>query len=100
MTATLYPVNPVLLVDDEEHFLLSAELTLRANGINNIVAIQDSRDVLSAVEKQDFSVVLLDINMPHITGLELLPKLVEKHPGLPVIIITAINECNDNLSRI
>ncbi|GJQ64591.1 MAG: sigma-54-dependent Fis family transcriptional regulator [Melioribacteraceae bacterium] len=95
MTATLYPVNPVLLVDDEEHFLLSAELTLRANGINNIVAIQDSREVMSAVQKQDFSVVLLDINMPHITGLELLPKLVEKHPGLPVIIITAINEVDN-----
>lgn len=95
MTATLYPVNPVLLVDDEEHFLLSAELTLRAKGINNIVSINDSREVLSTVEKQEFSVVLLDINMPHITGLELLPLLVEKYPGLPVIIITAINEVDN-----
>ena len=92
MTTTLYPINPVLLVDDEEHFLLSVELTLRANGINNIRSIKESREVLGVVEKEEFSVVLLDINMPHLTGLELLPQIIDRQPGLPVIIITAIND--------
>lgn len=92
MDAALYPQNPVLLVDDEEQFLLSAELTLSANGINNIITLSDSREVMKALDEQEFSLVVLDINMPHISGLELLPLIVEKYPEIPVVIITALND--------
>jgi hypothetical protein len=37
MKAAIYPSNPVLLVDDEEQFLLSAGLAITANGINNVI---------------------------------------------------------------
>ena len=95
MGAALYPSNPVLIVDDEEQFLLSVELTLSANGINNLQTISDSRKVMQLLSEKEFSLVMLDINMPHITGLELLPKIVEKHPEIPVIIITAINDVDN-----
>ena len=92
MGPVLYPQYPVLLVDDESQFLLSAELILNANGINNVVTMDDSRDVLDALKEQEFSLVVLDINMPHISGLELLPQIVEKYPEIPVVIITALND--------
>ncbi|PKL89606.1 MAG: two-component system response regulator [Ignavibacteriae bacterium HGW-Ignavibacteriae-2] len=95
MGAALYPSNPVLIVDDEEQFLLSVELTLSANGINNLQTISDSRKVMQLLSEKEFSLVMLDINMPNITGLELLPKIVEKHPEIPVIIITAINDVDN-----
>lgn len=92
MGAAKYPTNPVLLVDDEEQFLFSAELTLSANGINNLETVNDSRKVMSLLEQNEYSLVVLDINMPHITGLELLPKIVDKYPDIPVVIITALND--------
>ncbi len=87
-----YPQNPVLLVDDEEQFLFSAELTLSANGINNLETVNDSRKVMTLLEQNEYSLVVLDINMPHVTGLELLPMIVDKYPDIPVVIITAVND--------
>jgi len=92
MTQAVFPSLPVLLVDDEEHFLLSASFTLSADGINNIIQCQDSREVMPLLSKQDFSVIVLDMKMPHIPGWELLPMIVRDVPGIPVIIITAIDK--------
>ena len=86
------PQNPVLLVDDEEHFLLSAELTLSSNGIKNIETCKDSTKVMNLLEKKKYSLVVLDINMPHLSGLDLLPAIINKHPEIPVIVITAVND--------
>ena len=92
MGAATFPALPLLLVDDEEQFLLSAELTLTANGLNNIKSVGDSRNVLPLLDKEEFSLIVLDINMPHITGLELIPKIVEKNPSIPIVMVTALND--------
>jgi DNA-binding NtrC family response regulator len=92
MNPKILPSNPILLVDDEEHFLLSAELTLSSNGIKNIETCKDSSRVMDLLEKKEYSLVVLDINMPHLSGFDLLPAIVKDHPGIPVIIITAVND--------
>jgi len=88
----LFPANPILLVDDEEHFLLSAELTMSSNGIKNIETCKDSTNVMDLLETKEYSLVVLDVNMPHLSGLDLLPAIVNKYPGIPVIVITAMND--------
>ena len=40
------PVNPILLVDDEEHFLLSVELAISSQGLKNIETCKDSAKVM------------------------------------------------------
>ena len=92
MGAAIYPENPVLLVDDEQQFLFSAENALTANGINNIITLSDSTKVMDLLDKTEISLTVLDINMPNISGLELLPMIVDKHPNIPVVIITAMND--------
>jgi len=92
MAAALFPALPILLVDDEEQFLFSVELTLTANGINNIRKISDSREVLNIIQQEDFSLVILDINMPYITGLELIPQIIEINPWISIVVVTAMNE--------
>ncbi len=92
MGAAIYPEHPVLLVDDEQHFLFSAETALTTNGINNVVIQNDSTKVLDMLEEKEFSLVVLDMNMPNLSGIELLPLIVEKHPNMPVIILTAVND--------
>ena len=92
MSSKIFPAGPILLVDDEEHFLLSAELTLSSNGITNIETCKDSRQVMQILSKQYYSLVALDINMQHISGIELLRQIVSSYPEIPVIMITAMND--------
>jgi DNA-binding NtrC family response regulator len=82
----------VLLVDDEELTLKSAKLCLKGSGISNIATLADSRGVLSFLEANQVAVILLDLNMPNLTGLQLLPRIVERYPHIPVIMMTASDE--------
>ena len=92
MGAAVYPENPVLLVDDEQQFLFSAENALITNGISNVVIQNDSTKVMDMLDGEEYSLVVLDMNMPNISGLELLEMIVDKHPNIPVVILTAIND--------
>lgn len=89
---TLFPSDPVLVVDDEESALESFETALKLGGINNIIKCQDSRRVLPALAEKKISCILLDISMPHITGLDLLSQSKESYPDIPVIIVTGIDD--------
>jgi DNA-binding NtrC family response regulator len=89
---TLYPAKPILFVDDEKHFLLSLELTMSSNGITNIETSSDSRQVMGLLAAREYSLVVLDMNMPHVPGSQLLSQIVDRYPGTRVIIVTAVNE--------
>lgn len=92
MSKKIFPSSPILFVDDEEHFLLSAELTMSSGGMNNIETCRDSQVVMDLLSKKDYSLVVLDINMPYLSGLDLLPAIVNKYPETPVIVLTAVND--------
>ncbi len=92
MGAAIYPNNPILFIDDEPAFLFSAENVLVANGLTNVKTLSDSTKALDLLAKEEFSVIVLDMNMPDLTGMELLPMIIEKYPRTPVIIITAVND--------
>ena len=92
MTNSKYPINPVLLVDDEEQLLQSGSFSLRTSGINNIVKCSDSREVLKLLKEKPYSVIILDLMMPYINGNELLPEISQDFPHIPVIMHTAVNE--------
>lgn len=92
MSKNQYPLQPVLLVDDEEVWLHSFSLTLRSAGINNILTCQDSRKVMDIISVQPISVIVLDLTMPHINGAEILIKAVEEFPHIPVIIISGLDQ--------
>jgi DNA-binding NtrC family response regulator len=83
---------PVLLVDDEQHILLSYSVILRTAGINNILTVKDSLKVMPLLSKQDIGAVVLDLTMPHKSGDELLAEINLEFPNIPVIIMTAIDE--------
>lgn len=82
----------VLIVDDEELTLKASTLCLQGSGISNVAVIANSLDVLPFLEANPVSVLVLDVNMPHLSGLELLPQVVEKYPYIPVIMMTASDE--------
>ena len=83
----------ILIVDDEPDFLFSSRLMLRGSGFENVHTVEDSRAVLPFLEAhQGISLVILDLFMPHITGLELLPLITCQFPHIQIIVVTAANE--------
>jgi DNA-binding NtrC family response regulator len=92
MTKNLFPIHPILLVDDEEAWLHSFGLALRSAGMNNILTCSDSREVPDLLAENRISVLVLDLTMPHMTGDELLPRVVRDFPEVPVIIITGLDQ--------
>lgn len=91
MEKILFPAEPILVVDDETHFLKSVEFILKFEGINNLTLCSDSREVMTLLKSRRFSLILLDLLMPHVTGIELLPEITADFPDIPVIITTAEN---------
>ena len=83
-----YPEFPVLVVDDDKNFLNSIEYSLLSNGITNLERCEDSGEVMSRLKRKTYSVILLDMIMPGINGMELLPKITNEYPGSPVIVLT------------
>ena len=93
MSTHLYPNFQVLICDDDTSFLRSISFAIeRYCGINNIVQCNDSREVLGHLATANIRVILLDLNMPHISGDELLPKIIELYPHVSVVIISGLNQ--------
>lgn len=92
MSVQLNPLKPILLVDDEEHFLSTAELILNSNRYSNVETCNDSTKVVELLKKKEYSLIALDINMPQVSGKELLPIILENYPEMVIIIISAIND--------
>ncbi len=85
--------NPhIVLVDDEVAELEAYSFLLESMGVKNITTIDDSRKVMEILEQIPSPIVFLDLNMPKVSGLEILQKIKVKLPQVPVIICTANSE--------
>lgn len=86
------PPHPILLVDDEPHTLASFDIALRANGFNNTLRCQESREVEGILREQEIEIILLDLMMPFVSGQDILVSVMENRPEIPVIIVTGVND--------
>ena len=81
----------VLIVDDEASIRTSLERLLKAGGYETTVAA-DGNEALARASEQEYEVVLLDIGMPGLSGLDVLGRLHTDHPDTSVIMVTALVE--------
>jgi DNA-binding response OmpR family regulator len=82
-------METVLVVDDERFFL-----TILGDFVRDVLGMralraQDGETALALLERERVDLVLLDILMPEMDGLEVLRRIKERRPGLPVIMLTA-----------
>ncbi|SDL51647.1 DNA-binding transcriptional response regulator, NtrC family, contains REC, AAA-type ATPase, and a Fis-type DNA-binding domains [Maridesulfovibrio ferrireducens] len=92
MNKSTFPKNPVLLVDDEETWLRSFSLALKSAGIDNILCCNDSREVASILETTEVEVIAADLAMPNVSGEDLIRLVSAKHPDIPILVITGMNQ--------
>src|SRR3954468_9624438 len=86
------PVN-ILVVDDMPEKILAIEATLGELG-QNIVKASSGREALRCLLKDDFAVILLDVNMPEMDGFETAALIRERRRSehTPIIFVTAFND--------
>jgi len=78
----------ILIVDDETAIRESLEALLSLEGFEVTLAA-DGAAGLEHLAANEFDLLLLDLALPGESGIELLPKVLEMHPAMPVIMITA-----------
>lgn len=77
----------VLIVDDNPNMSSLLAEMLEVFDYGSVVA-GDGHEALSELEGGEFSMVITDMRMPNMTGLELLQRVKEKWPKLPVVLIS------------
>lgn len=80
--------NPkILAVDDQQIFLLLLENHLREAGFTPLTA-SVGQEALTILEQQAVDLLISDLMMPGMDGLELIEQVHTRHPGLPIIVLT------------
>ncbi len=91
--------HSILIAEDEEITLKHLQNTMRAEGYD-VTACANGLDAFNALESWYFDLLIADIKMPGMTGMELLVKVKEKHPDMGVILITGYGSIGSAISAI
>ena len=78
----------ILIIDDEAAIRESLETLLTLEGFS-VSTARDGQIGLDRLSREEFDILLLDLALPGQSGLDLLPRITELRPDLPVIMITA-----------
>lgn len=78
-----------LIIDDEPHVRTFLRLLLKEVGINTTWEAADGEQGLTFIVEHEPELILLDVNMPVMNGLELLANLKAANPYLPVIMVSS-----------
>ena len=81
-----------MVVDDDQGLLFSIRTALLSAGLPDPVLVSDSRQVGALVRSHCFHLVLLDLVMPHLDGMEVLKQIKAESPATECIIVTAVDE--------
>ncbi len=80
-------LSRILVVDDEEAFRTALTARLKVRGFDT-TAVGTGREALDEIKKTSYDVILLDIKMPEMNGIEALAEIKKINPLLDVIILT------------
>ncbi|OGV52183.1 MAG: hypothetical protein A2X49_05925 [Lentisphaerae bacterium GWF2_52_8] len=95
---TRNPEHPLLLVDDATLALETYEGQLRGVGFDHLLSVKNGGDAIAKARSIPLSAMILDLNMPGITGEEVLSFMTLNLPHVPVLIVTA-SESTDCIVR-
>ena len=78
----------ILVIDDEKNYLLVLQTLLEDAGYT-VTAINDPVTALTFLQESEVDVVVTDMKMPHVSGVEILMQVKKQLPHIPVLIMTA-----------
>ena len=85
----------VLVVDDEKEIRDAIDIYLRGEGIN-VIKAKDGLEALEVLDKEDVHLVVLDLMMPRLDGMQICMKIIETR-NMPIIMLSAKSEDSDKI---
>lgn len=82
-------VDKILVVDDIAAMRQLLGTVLTQQGYANVFLVGSGEEAIARLEKEAFSIVMLDINLPGISGLDTLQRIREINPDLFVVMVSA-----------
>jgi DNA-binding NtrC family response regulator len=92
--------NSILIVDDEKSYLDLLKGLLVEEGFTDIITETNPLNAIDILHSNNVDLVLCDVYMPQMNGLELLERITLEHPHIPVIMVTAISDVKIALKAI
>ncbi len=93
------PSGKVLLVDDEQDFTDVLSERLETRGLK-VESAANGNEAIEKVNQADYDVILLDLVMPEMDGLQTLQKIREKRPDLQIIFLTGHADLKSGIEAI
>lgn len=87
-------MSSILLVEDEKILRVSLSDALRAEGYA-VLPVEEGKSAMRSLEEGEFSLVITDIRLPDIGGMEILKKSLAESPSTPVIMMTGYGSIED-----
>ena len=81
----------ILVVDDQPAIVLSSQYKLKLQGYD-VDTAANGEEALNRIDQKNYDIVLLDINMPIMNGIQVLEFITAKHPYTDVIMLTALDD--------
>jgi len=82
-------MTSILLVEDHEIFATALQRVLQERGHMDVVAVvETAEEALNMIPDLDVDLVLVDVSLPHSSGISLVLSLQQKHPDLPCVMLS------------
>ncbi len=88
----------ILAVDDDFAVRMAMDFMFKKWPEYNLILAEDANDALAKLEEREYMMMFSDINMPEISGLELLETVKGKYPDLPVFMLTSETDIQNSIT--
>ena len=88
----------ILAVDDDFAVRMAMDFMFKKWPEYNLILAEDAKDALAKLEERDYMMMFSDINMPEVSGLELLEIVKGKYPELPVFMLTSETDIQNSIT--
>jgi DNA-binding NarL/FixJ family response regulator len=89
-----------VVVDDHELFRHGITEMLQERGVRVVGSAVTAEDALELVARLEPDVVLMDLGLPGMSGIEAIRRLAKSHPDIPVVVLSALSDEDDLMSAI
>ncbi len=90
-------MTPVLIIDDNEYVRRVFERIFERMSVPARVA-SDPREGLAALEQGPYRLIITDLRMPHVSGLEIVKEAAARWPATPVVVVTGFADAEDEFA--
>ncbi|MFC1781289.1 sigma 54-interacting transcriptional regulator [Planctomycetota bacterium] len=82
----------ILIIDDSVEVTNYLKVFLTQTGLFDIVVVNDSREVPGLLLQEALDIILLDMDMPNVSGIDILSDMLEKRLYIPVVVLTGVGD--------